>query len=89
MLSLLTVPLLVTSLVSGVGALSSASAGRIGGRAILYYVCTTVLAVSEGFAFIFIIKPGANVTVTPTGAEDSVPESWVFTKLDAFLDMLR
>lgn len=88
MMSLLSLPLIVTSLISGVGGLSSRSSGKIGAYTLAYYLCTTVLAVSEGFAFIFIIKPGANVTLAEKDQE-TVPSAVDFSRLDALLDMFR
>ena len=40
------------------GSLDASVAGKLGARAMLYYVCTTVIAVTEGFVFVYAIRPG-------------------------------
>lgn len=48
MLKGLIIPLLVASVTSAIGSLDFTLSKKIGGRAILYYVSTTLLAVVEG-----------------------------------------
>ena len=43
-----------------VGSLDAAMAGKLGARTLLYYISTTALAVTEGFIFVYAVRPGAN-----------------------------
>ena len=45
----LTIPLLMSSLISSLGSLEPVLTGKIGFRVLAYYVGTTTLAVTEGF----------------------------------------
>jgi len=48
MLSFLIVPLIISSLISGLSSLDTRASGRIGTRAIVYYLTTTLAAVVLG-----------------------------------------
>ncbi|WP_106830520.1 dicarboxylate/amino acid:cation symporter [Parabacteroides pacaensis] len=59
LLQLIAVPLVFISLVKGVMGLQDISRfSKIGGRTILIYLCTTVVAVSIGLSLGVLIKPG-------------------------------
>lgn len=61
-LMLLVVPLVFFSLTGGVASLSNlGELGRIGGKTLVLYVLTTVLAVSMALALALWLKPGAGV----------------------------
>ena len=61
LLKLIAVPLVFASLVKGVSSLSDISRlSRIGGRTIVIYLTTTVIAVSIGLLLVNIVKPGSN-----------------------------
>lgn len=58
-LKMLVVPLIVSSIIQGLLGLSDPSAlTRMGGRAIVYYVATCLLAVLTGLAVINLVQPG-------------------------------
>lgn len=58
-LKMLVVPLIVASLITGVASISSgASLGRLGGKTLLYYLSTTLLAVLVGLVTANLIAPG-------------------------------
>lgn len=62
LLKLIAIPLVMISLIKGVGNLSDiASLSRIGLRTIGIYVCTTVLAVVVGLVLVEVIGPGRMV----------------------------
>lgn len=62
LLKLIAVPLVLFSVISGVANIGDpASLGRMGGKTLLAYLITTVLAVSLGLALVNVIKPGALV----------------------------
>lgn len=83
MLKMLVLPLIVASLVCALAGIDTRASGKIGRRAIIYYLCTTVSAVIIGIAVVTIIKPGNRAKPS----EDS--EVSPYRPLDAFLDLLR
>ncbi len=84
MLKMLILPLIISSLIVGLAALDQQASGRLGGRAIAYYMGTTVLAVILGIVLVVIIKPGdkASLNVEKKEQKDVIA-------LDSFLDLLR
>jgi proton glutamate symport protein len=59
MLKMVAVPLIVTSLASGVTGLGGAARlGRMFGRTLAYYVTTSVLAILTGLAAVNLLRPG-------------------------------
>lgn len=60
LLKLIAVPLVLFSIINGVAGIgSSSSLGRMGGKTLLAYLLTTVLAVGMGLSIVNIIKPGS------------------------------
>lgn len=73
LLRMVSIPLIVTSLVSGVMGLGQASQlGRMFARTLLYYVTTSMLAIATGLLMVNIIRPGLRGTLSFAGGE--VPE---------------
>lgn len=63
MLKLIAIPLIITSLVKGVSDLQDISKfSRMGGRTILIYLCTTIVAVTLGLVVANVIAPGRSIT---------------------------
>jgi len=61
LLMMMVVPLVMMSVMSGILGLGDVrKLGKPGGVAVLYYMCTTVLAVVVGLIVVNIIKPGIN-----------------------------
>lgn len=59
---MIVVPLVVASLMVGTASLGDLSKlGRLGGKTILYYVCTTAVAVTIGLVISNVVQPGAGV----------------------------
>uniref|UniRef100_A0A8C7GYP2 Amino acid transporter n=2 Tax=Oncorhynchus TaxID=8016 RepID=A0A8C7GYP2_ONCKI len=58
MLQMLVLPLLVSSLITGMAALDSKASGKMGMRAVVYYMTTTIIAVIIGIIVVLIIHPG-------------------------------
>ena len=58
MLKCLIIPLIVPSLIASIGQLDLRVSGKIGGRAVLYYMMTTFLAVTLGIILCVSIRPG-------------------------------
>lgn len=62
------------------------SSGKMGSRALVYYLVTTILAVIVGIVMVITIHPGDPTTKGElvTGTEDKKVST-----LDAFLDLVR
>jgi len=59
MLELIAVPLVLASLVAGVASLSDIrKLSRMGGKTILIYLCTTVVAITIGLVIVNVMQPG-------------------------------
>lgn len=72
LLSMTIVPLIVTSMVSGVAGSGTAKGlGRLGGRTLAYFLLTTVLAIGLGICLVNTIRPGigADLSALQAGAE--------------------
>ena len=59
LLKMVSIPLILASLLSGVLSLGKVERlGRMFGRTLLYYVCTSMLAIVVGLALVNLIRPG-------------------------------
>jgi len=62
-LKLIAIPLILAALITGVADLKDISKlSKMGGRTIVIYILTTVIAVSIGLVLVNIIKPGKSIT---------------------------
>lgn len=69
LLKMITIPLIVTSLVTGVSGLGDpARFGSMFSRTILYYVVTSILAITTGLIVVNIVQPGIGAEL-PGGGE--------------------
>jgi len=84
MLRMLVLPLIVCSLIVGLAGLEKQASGRVGRRAVLYYLTTTLIAAVLGLLIVVIIQPGKNASI-PTSSK-KLPSA---RTLDSFLDILR
>ncbi|XP_074138742.1 excitatory amino acid transporter 1 isoform X1 [Sminthopsis crassicaudata] len=85
MLQMLVLPLIVSSLVTGMAALDSKASGKMGMRAVVYYMTTTIIAVVIGIIIVIIIHPGK-------GSKENMHREGKIvqvTAADAFLDLIR
>lgn len=74
LLKMVTIPLIVTSLVSGVAGLGSTSRlGSMFGKTLLYYVTTSMLAITTGIFMVNLVRPGIGADL-PGGGEAQVAE---------------
>lgn len=84
MLKMLILPLIISSLVSSLAFLDAKASGRMGLRAVVYYMLTTLFAVILGIIMVLAISPGTKgSTIDKSGAaKKSEP-------LDALFDLIR
>ena len=57
-LRMLILPLIVSSIISSLAQLDAQSAGRMGARALIYYLSTTLIAAAIGIVLVLTIQPG-------------------------------
>ena len=71
LLKMITIPLIVTSLITGVAGLGDTSRlGKMFGKTMLYYFVTSMLAICTGLIMVNILQPGMSVKLP--GGGDSV-----------------
>lgn len=85
MLQMLVLPLIISSLVTGMASLDSKASGKMGMRAVVYYMTTTIIAVVIGIIIVIIIHPGKG-TKENMHREGKIVQ---VTAADAFLDLIR
>ncbi|KAM9789784.1 solute carrier family 1 member 7a [Neosynchiropus ocellatus] len=85
MLKMLILPLVVSSLMSGLAALDAKCSSRLGIMTISYYLWTTFVAVVVGIIMVYIIHPGG--AAQKEDSEDS--KKPMTSSADALLDLIR
>ena len=68
LLKMITVPLIVTSLITGVAGLDNSRFGAMFGRTLAYYGITSMLAITTGLIIVNIVRPGIGAEL-PVGTE--------------------
>ncbi|XP_026161147.1 excitatory amino acid transporter 4 [Mastacembelus armatus] len=86
MLQMLVLPLIVSSLVTGISSLDSRASGKMGVRAVVYYMVTTLIAVFIGIVIVMIIRPGKGSRDSPVANSGNIEP---VQAADAFLDLIR
>uniref|UniRef100_A0A8C7XS96 Amino acid transporter n=1 Tax=Oryzias sinensis TaxID=183150 RepID=A0A8C7XS96_9TELE len=86
MLKMLILPLIISSLITGLAGLDAKSSGRLGTRAMVYYMTTTVIAAVLGVILVLLIHPG-NPKLKENLGEGEKNED--VSSLDAFFDLIR
>lgn len=89
MLKMLILPLIVFSLIAGLGSLETKVAGSLGWKTVAYYATTTLLAVVLGLVLVNVIKPGERDI--PLECDNSTVHavSHELEVVDTVLDLLR
>ncbi|XP_032992417.1 excitatory amino acid transporter 1-like [Lacerta agilis] len=85
MLQMLVLPLIVSSLITGMASLDGSASGKMGLRAVVYYTMTTLIAVFIGIFMVLVIHPGK-------GSKDTLHREGTVEQVhttDAFLDLVR
>jgi Na+/H+-dicarboxylate symporter len=66
-------PLVFSTLVVGIGHMSSAGAvGRVGGKAMVWFVSASIASLSLGLILVNLLEPGVGVHKVPTGVTSGV-----------------
>jgi len=79
------IPLIVPSLIIAIGTLDLSLSGKVGGRAIVYYMCTTLIAIMIGIILVMTIRPGNGVSI----AKDEDAKERHITTEDTLMDLVR
>ncbi|XP_067830292.1 excitatory amino acid transporter 2-like [Heptranchias perlo] len=86
MLKMLILPLIISSLISGLAGLDAKSSSRMGSRALVYYMTTTIIAAILGVILVISIHPGDPKLKKQTSM---MSKNQDVSSLDAFLDLIR
>ncbi|KAG7468296.1 hypothetical protein MATL_G00141530 [Megalops atlanticus] len=86
MLKMVILPLIISSLITGLAGLDAKSSGRLGTRAMVYYMSTTIIAAILGVILVLAIHPGNPKLKARLGEGNKNDEVY---SLDAFLDLIR
>ena len=90
MLKMLILPLIIFSLMAGLGSLDTRVAGALGWRTVVYYLTTTTIAVLLGLSLVKGIRPGERGRVgKPCDNSSFSVQGHELETLDAILDLLR
>uniref|UniRef100_UPI00358F52A7 excitatory amino acid transporter 2-like n=1 Tax=Myxine glutinosa TaxID=7769 RepID=UPI00358F52A7 len=87
LLKMLILPLIISSLITGMASLDVKASGHIGTRAITYYMTTTIMAAILGVILVLAIHPGNPELKKQLGGEQVVYQK--VSSLDAFFDLVR
>ncbi|XP_077187941.1 excitatory amino acid transporter 1-like isoform X2 [Paroedura picta] len=85
MLQMLVLPLIVSSLITGMASLDGRASGKMGMRAVVYYMLTTIIAVFIGIFMVLIIHPGKG----GKGRAQTEGKMEQVHATDAFMDLIR
>ncbi|XP_048109546.1 excitatory amino acid transporter 5 [Alosa alosa] len=85
MLKMLILPLITSSLMSGLSSMESKACCRMGVLTVTYYLWTTFIAVVVGIILVIIIKPGSGTEME----SHRLGGGPVMTSADALLDLVR
>ncbi len=91
LLKLIAVPLILFSIIKGIGGLSDvARLGRLGVKTLLFYVGTTFLAITVGLLVVNLMQPGKQVDDSTRQSNRKAYERYVYQNQDVdFKDDIR
>lgn len=82
------IPLIASSLISGLSHLDAKTSGRIGLYALLFYIVTMTMAVTTGIILVLIIHPGDPSIKKHYGMENEITAANI-SALEKLMDLLR
>lgn len=75
-LKMVIVPLILSSIITGITNIGSGeNLGRLGGKTLLYYLSTSILAITTGLFFVNLIRPGDGAPKTSAGAVEGLDDA--------------
>ena len=74
LLQMLIVPIVLFTLVVGVSSISPAQFGRVGIKILVFYMATSVVAITAGLLIATLVRPGVGLNLTPDSGEGGSPE---------------
>lgn len=84
------VPLIVAAVITGVTSMGDIrKLGRVGGLTILYYACTTALAVLVGLVIVNLIQPGSGIAELSNVVPEKVSEKVGIGFTDIILSLVH
>lgn len=89
LMKMLVVPLVFFSLICGSSSIGDTkSLGKVGGKTIIFYLCTTALAVTVAIAVATIIHPGTGLDMSSIQAGDSLATAEDTSIADTILNII-
>lgn len=89
MLKFLILPLISSSLITGIAGLGTSRVGKIAARALIYYFVTTLSAVILGIVLVTTIRPGKRSQLTSSSGDDGPLKGEKISTVDTILDLIR
>jgi Na+/H+-dicarboxylate symporter len=87
LLKMIVVPVILFSLITGAASITPSQIGRTGGKTLLYYLVTSIIAVVIGLAIAMVLKPGEGLNmVGAEGAAAKIAQSPPLS--DVFLNIV-
>jgi len=83
---MLILPLIVSSIISSLAQLDAQSSGKMGVRALIYYLGTTLIAAIIGIILVLIIRPGSRGNKVEISPDSKSAEG---RTIDTVLDLFR
>ena len=75
-LNMVVVPLILSSIISGVASIGGGSnLGRLGAKTILFYIGTSFIAILTGLFFVNLFQPGVGANLGAAGDVQSLPQA--------------
>jgi len=89
LLKMIMIPLIFTSIILGVSSIGSGrKVGRIGIKTLIYYLCTSLLAIITGLLLSNLMKPGVGANIIQNVAFDSSKIQTPSSTLDILIRMI-
>jgi len=85
-LKMLILPLIVSSIISSLAQLDAQSSGKMGVRALIYYLATTLIAAIIGIILVLTIRPGSRGNQVEIKPDSKSAEG---RTIDTVLDLFR
>ncbi len=88
LLKMVIVPLVLTSIISGVASVGGAGLGRMFGKTLGYYVFTSFFAVLTGLVLVNLIQPGVGADLVDAATKEMPDVTVVSSPVDLILDIV-